>query len=535
MEIQRLHSATILPGISMAGKAADAQPPSDTFTPSQSAVQAPQFSAEEIGKLILQKGLMTKEDKTPQDVLDRISRQIETARPELEELAKEGVNMTALSKKLYQSASDPHITSSLETKDKAEGMPIVRADGSVVIQEGLFTKYLTAYSPTGTQLWKSKDLIDRQPALDSQGNFYFAKNQGTVSYDANGNKRWELDRSKKAPGYKQYGECHSGDCSGSSGVPAIDEKRNTMYMGEHYGKIIAVNKETGSVKWIRFRPGMVASCDPTLDRDGNVFVHDDNGYLMSLKPDGGENWILGAGYSKYYPGDAKTINDGGTERWMKDVGLSRRKYKYDDGDNYCVGTKQILVGDDQKVAFGMSDGRMMVLNHDTGKIEMFFDTGDAIYSAPIATKDGKIIVANTKGHVFCLDTNSTIDGKYGKEMKLLWDRELDEYASPQMVDSSGRVYVSSSKRGLIVFNPDGSQDWAAAVTPRGGIAEGKDGSVTICDLHSVVSLQPLRERIKSLNLDEVSPESGSEAANQLSIEDDGGSVNVGGVVLKKKD
>jgi outer membrane protein assembly factor BamB len=306
-------------------------------------------------------------------------------------------------------------------------------------------------------------------------------------------------------------------------------------MGEHYGKIIAVNKETGSVKWIRFRPGMVASCDPTLDRDGNVFVHDDNGYLMSLKPDGGENWILGAGYSKYYPGDAKTINDANTERWMKDVGLSRREYKYDDGDNYCVGTQQILVGDDQKVAFGMRDGRMMVLNHDTGRVEMFFDTGDAIYSAPIATKDGKIIVANTKGHVFCLDTNTTVDGKYGKEMKLLWDKELDEYASPQMVDSSGRVYVSSSKRGLIVYNPDGSQDWAAAVSPRGGVVEGKDGSVTVCDLHSVVTLQPLRERIKSLNLDEVSPESGAEAANQLSIEDEGASVNVGGVVLKKKD
>ena len=535
MEIKKIYNTPGIPEARIIKKADDTSLPTETFSPSQSPVKAPQFTAEEIGKLILEKGVMPSDVKTPQEFLDRIKKQIETARPEMEALEKEGkADIQALAKTLYESAADPHVISSMKTGDRAEGTPHICADGSIVISEGFSMRYLTAYSPSGLPLWKSKDLIDKEPAVDSQGNFYFAKNQNTVSYDSGGKKRWELDRSKKAPGYKEYGECHSGDCGGSSGVPAIDEKQNTMYMGEHYGKFIAVNKSTGAVKWIRFRPGMIGSCDPTLDREGNLFVHDDNGYVLSLKPDGSENWILGAGCSKYYPSGAKTINDSNTEKWMKEVGLSRRKYKYDDGDNFCVGTKQILVGDDQKVIFGMRDGRLMALNHDTGRVEMFFDTGEAIYSEPMATADGKVIVANTKGHIFCLDTKDPVDGKYGKEMKLLWDKELDEYASPKMIDSSGKIYVSSSDKGLIVYNPDGSQDWAAAIRPRSGIVAGKDGSVTMCDFNSVVTLQPLRERIKSLPPGGASSEGTGEVSHQLSIDDDGETVNVGGVILKKK-
>jgi len=94
--------------------------------------------------------------------------------------------------------------------------------------------------------------------------------------------------------------------------------------------------------------------------------------------------------------------------------------------------------------------------------------------------------------------------------------------------------VSSPGRGLIVLDSDGAQDWAAAVGPRGGIVEGKNGSVIMCDFNSIVTLQPLRERIKSLPPDGASSES-TGVSNQLSIEDEGEAINIGGVILKKKD
>ncbi len=101
--------------------------------------------------------------KTPQEFLDRIKKQIETARPELEALEKEGnTDIQALAKTLYESAEDPHVASSIKTGDRAEGTPLIRADGSIVISEGFMMRYLSAYSPSGVELWKDICVFSRK-------------------------------------------------------------------------------------------------------------------------------------------------------------------------------------------------------------------------------------------------------------------------------------------------------------------------------------------------------------------------------------
>ncbi len=520
--------------------------PQDSFTHSGGKMQKIGLSAEDISRLLLDKktGDAMKEVKDKQDFIEKIHRQIEAAAPEFEELEKQGIIDGETAKSiLLNGGQDPHVHNCIATDGDLSTKPIVRKDGSFVVGggDGITMKYLTAYSPSGKGLWRSKDLIDKQPVMDAAGNFYFAKNQGTVSYDKDGNRRWQLDRSKKAPGYKEYVDASfvTGDCSGSSGVPAIDEKRNTMYMGEWYGKFFAVDKDSGEVKWVRIRDGMIGTCDPTLDKDGNIFFHDDNGHVLSLKPDGSENWILGVGDPSQYKKGTEMIDTPATKLWMKEVGMTRRdknRSKRNEGDSYAVGTPQILADNELKVVFGTRDGRLVALNHDTGKIDMFFDAKDAIYNTPLDAGNGKLVFATSEGHLFCVDTKNTTDTKYGKQMTKLWDMQLDKYANPEMVDEDGKIYVSSSDKGLMVLNPDGSKAWGAAVNPQTGIIKQADGSLLITERENILEIRPLANRVEELKKEGklVKNESTGKTEEVIpGIEQTETTVNIGGVVLKK--
>jgi len=518
--------------------------PKDSFSRSKSQMKKIGLSAQDISRLMLDKKAADgmKELKDKKELIGQIQKQIEASAPEFEELEKKGLIDSEMAKRvLLNSAQDPHIHSVIETDGSISTKPILLKDGTIVAGggDGIIIKYLTSYTPNGKVKWRSKDFVDKNPAMDKDGNFYFAKNNGTVSYDKDGNKRWQFSRYEKADDYKEYDSkrYNSGDCSGSSGVPAIDEERGTIYFGEWYGKIFAVEKDTGKVKWTRYRPGMIGSCDPTLDKEGNIFLHDDNGYVMSLRPDGEMNWEIGVGYHKYYPRGKNTLDDRNTKKWMNDVGLSRRKYKHKEGDEFSIGTRQILVGEDQMVVFGTRDGRLMALNHDTGHLEMFFDGKEAIYDAPHDAGDGKVVFSNSKGHVFYVDTKETKETEYGNEMKLLWDKELDEHAHVEMVGKDGKVYVSSPEKGLLVYKPDGSVAWRAAVTPQTGVVEGDDGPIWITSREKIMELKPIADRIEALKKEgdlQKDEETGHLLDSKPEIKVGESTVNIGGVVLKRR-
>ncbi|MCD4784624.1 MAG: PQQ-binding-like beta-propeller repeat protein [Candidatus Eremiobacteraeota bacterium] len=518
--------------------------PQDTFSKSGGQMKKIGLSAEDISRVLLDKKSSDgmKDVKNRKELIQKIQRQIEAASPELEDLEKKGLIDPEIAKQvLLNSTMDPHVNSVIETDGDFNTKLIFQKNGTIVAGggDGISIKYLTAYTPNGTVKWRSKDFVEKDPAVDKNGNFYFAKNNGTVSYDKDGNKRWQFSRYEKAQDYKEFDEKEfgSGDCSGTSGVPAIDEKRGMMYFGEWYGKIFGVEKDTGKVKWVRYRPGMIGDSDPTLDKDGNIFLHDDNGHVMSLKPNGESNWIVGVGYPKYYPRGDKTLDDKNTGQWMKDVGLSRRKYKHKEGDDYAVGTRQILIGNDQKVVFGTRDGRLLALNHDMGNMEMFFDAKEPIYIPPLDAGDGKVVFANSKGHIYCVDTKETKKTKYGNEMKLLWDKKLDKQANVELVGKDGKIYVSSREKGLLVYNQDGSVAWRAAVTPQTGVTEREDGSIWITSREKIMELKPLAERVEDLKKEGAlvkDEETGELIETKPVIEVGESTVNIGGVVLERK-
>ncbi len=182
----------------------------------------------------------------------------------------------------------------------------------------------------------------------------------------------------------------------------------------------------------------------------------------------------------------------------------------------------------------MTDGRLMALNHDTGDIEMFFDAVEPIYAPPLEAGDGKVVFATSEGHLFCVDTANPVEGKYGKEMKLLWDAKLEQYAAPELVDSSGKIYVTS-EAGMRVYNPDGTIAWRTSIQPQTGIQLTDDGSVLISSLEKIMWLKPLNERVAALR--EKGMHSGSASGADPSapqIEEDESTVNIDGVKLEKK-
>ncbi|MGV8119086.1 MAG: PQQ-binding-like beta-propeller repeat protein [Candidatus Xenobiia bacterium LiM19] len=469
------------------------------------------FTTEELGKLLFDKKEVN--DEKPSNA--KIEIQALAVTNELSRLIEKGLidEETAI-RILVSNTDDLHIDSIIKTDGNLDHGILPQTNGTFISGggDGIAMKYLTSYDKTGKVLWRSKDLIDKTPAMDKDGNFYFAKNHNTASYDKKGNKRWEFHRDKKAKDYKEYGECNSGDCSGSSGIPAIDEEKNTLYFGEWYGKFIAVDKDTGDVKWIRCRPGMIEKSDPVIDRSGNIFFHDDSGYVLSVSPDGKENWITGVGYSKDYPSGSNK-----------------------DGDNFSIGTSQILVGNDEKVVFGMRDGKIIALNHNNGSLESFFDAVDPIYSTPLDAKEGKIVFSTSNGHVFCVDTANPVTGEYGKEMKPLWDIEFDEYAIVKLVDNEGKIYVASPKQGLIVLNPDGTKSWSAGIIPINDMAMMPDGTVLATSKDNILCLKTLEERLDKIK-DQIKPitvSSESQSSENAIIESET-TVNIGGIIVNKK-
>lgn len=521
-----------------ASKVSKPEDPRDSFTHSGAEMQKIGLSAEDISRLLLDKkaGDSMRNSKDKQEFIERIKKQIEAARPEFEELEKKGIIDSETAKNiLLNGGQDPHIHNCITTDGSLSTKPIIRQDGSIVTAggDGISIKYLTAYSPTGKIIWRGNDMLQKDPAMDADGNFYFAKNNGTVSYDKDGNKRWQFSRYEHAPEFKEYvdGGGKSADCSGSSGKPAIDEKRKTMYMGEHYGKFFAVDKDSGKIKWVRHRGGMIGNCDPVLDKNGNVFFYDDGGHVLSLKPDGSENWIVDAG-SKDLNRQGPVKNDNaGAKLWMEEVGGKR-----EESGAFAVGTPQILINDEKNVVFGMRDGRVLALDHDTGKLDSFFDAGESIFTTPLDAGNGRLVFATEEGHIFCVDTKNTSDSKYGKQMTKLWDMQLDKYANPELVGKDGKVYISSHDNGLLVLNPDGSKAWQAAVHPQTGITEQKDGSLVMTEMENILEVRPLADRVEELKKEGRLSNDGS--AGQLEevtqgIEQTETTVNIGGVMLKK--
>jgi len=137
----------------------------------------------------------------------------------------------------------------------------VGGDGTIYIGTWLSSDFtmkpaLYAINPDGTSKWRydspSGCSIETPPAIDSNGNVYFAQNcVGLVALDANGNLRWTDSRVGTSYGWP---------------TPTIGPD-GTIYIGKGYPTLYAFNPN-GTLKWQRgdigedgYFPGLAISAD----------------------------------------------------------------------------------------------------------------------------------------------------------------------------------------------------------------------------------------------------------------------------------
>jgi len=202
-----------------------------------------------------------------------------------------GVNSSIL---FAESPRDVHVDKVFKTENGMEGKAIVLDDGTIVCRHGSFAGYLAAFTPEGEKLWQNDDMLEgleADPVLDSKGNFYVAMNNGLGSVDSQGGTRWKvssygfnkiLEQDKPV----QYGKVINYQFGSSHGTPLVDEQRNTVYFGMYAYRFIALDSESGKIKWIYNYDEILDDCRPEMDGEGNVFFHSDDGVLHGLRPDG---------------------------------------------------------------------------------------------------------------------------------------------------------------------------------------------------------------------------------------------------------
>jgi len=137
----------------------------------------------------------------------------------------------------------------------------------------------------------TSDICDR-PAVVSSDNvtaFVCATNYGRV-YALNlltGTKLWVAELGKPIM------------AGPSLGPDPLNGNEETLYVvtrsSSTRSTLVAIRASDGTVKWQRTLQN-VSRCNPTIDRDGRLFIGDDRGYLYAINPDGSILWAryLGA-------------------------------------------------------------------------------------------------------------------------------------------------------------------------------------------------------------------------------------------------
>jgi outer membrane protein assembly factor BamB len=100
-------------------------------------------------------------------------------------------------------------------------------------------------------------------------------------------------------------------------------------------------------------------------------------------------------------------------------------------------------------------------SHVDGTMIWEFDTGGAIESSPVISKDGTIYVGSHNGYLFAINQDGTEKWRFDAgppSYDERWNVSKSIMATPAIA-SDGTIYVLSSANHLFAINPDGSEKW----------------------------------------------------------------------------
>ena len=234
--------------------------------------------------------------------------------------------------------------------------------------------------------------------------------------------------------------------------PAIGAD-GTVYVGDSFWSVYAVNPVDGSVKWAQGAGGPVHK-PPAIASDGTIYVGGGNGAVYALNP-----------------------ADGSIE-WMRSIGPN-----VDSSPG---------IGVDGTVYIGSYDGKVYALNPGDGSVKWTYTTGGQVESSPAIGADGTVYIGSNHSNVYALNPT---DGS----VKWTYTTGGGVGGSPA-IGADGTVYIGSHDQNVYALNPaDGSVKWSygtgASVASSPAIAA--DGTVYIgSDDYNVYALNPTNGSVK---------------------------------------
>lgn len=316
------------------------------------------------------------------------------------------------------------------------------------------------------------EAIVAAPALDQHSNIYVGDDGGTFySLSPQGNLRWSF--ATKGPIYAgatvdrgfvflpsldshlycldTLGKLHwSVKLGDELWSPVAIGPDGTVYLGTDSGKLVAINQK-GKILFTRQLTDEIASA-PTV-AGGLVYVSADSLYCFTLK--GKRRWSFGAPEGLYFF-PAPVLDRQGNAY----VGNS-------DGYLYCIGPNgrlcwrapspdedeirtEVVFSIDGTLLFG-TDGCYLCAKPLDGTVQILYETNDIICATPAVSE---------KGTVYCLSDDGTLYA-FTKTGRLLFTQEIATedkdiyYTSSPAIGPDGTVYVGSWDNGLYAIYGDG--------------------------------------------------------------------------------
>ncbi|MBD0825466.1 outer membrane protein assembly factor BamB family protein [Aestuariibaculum marinum] len=238
--------------------------------------------------------------------------------------------------------------------------PAIGPDGHIYIGIWALDAVSKVNAADGTQLWlgtTGTGISNSTAAIDASGNVYIGtRNQGIISFDANGAERWKF---QEVTGTGYYGS------------PVLSVDGATLYAIKTNGLVYAINAADGTSKWT----------------ENIAFEDNATGTSLALNSDG----------TVYYTTDAgvTAITDNGTTgsvKWSTEVA----------GAN----NSGIVIGLDGNLYVGGSAG-LAAINPETGDVVWHYEATvnesvpavDSEGNVYVGTSDGKLIVVNALGEL----------------------------------------------------------------------------------------------------------------------------------------
>lgn len=371
-------------------------------------------------------------------------------------------------------------------------------------------------------------------------------------------------------------------------VSPVSDGRDSIITGDKSGNVYAVDNLTGERKWKHNTGGNITAL-VTDKSDNTVFAAFGTkaskpllGGLSALDPDTGkpiwnfkteaeiqsmnvvgENLIIKSHNNVYLVNkitgkpanqhrldnvhyyrfhvpftetmDGLLVTGGDTDSvFAIDPGTGEKKWEFEIKASVC--RHKACASSDDTIIFGANDRRVYAVDARTGKKKWdfqkevygneYYDT----YAGPVTTPDGTVIISSSDHYLYALD------GKTGEKK---WQTPTGEretgFAQTPALDKSGNIFVGRSDGKVVAFGGDsgkkiGEFNTDHRIYPTLPFKTAPDGTVLVSSGDKLYALRTgMAQQVESEKMKE-----GETAGNKkkLTIEKDGGFVNIGGVKLE---